>query len=189
MNASNSNRRCFPRAHENIRVQLSIKEGAHEFSAWVYSIDISLTGIFFASEFFLKAGTELDLTFSMPNEDRLVHVRGMVVREVRVDDRVPGRKTQSGFAVRFTEYYADAKTVLASSFLFAEMDEFISDFLARRTKQPSSEEEGLREVIIAWEVGKMNLEQGEFELVQERLKIGSDGKIRRVQPVTQKRKR
>ena len=170
--------RGFPRAHERIPVQLVMKDGNKEFQATVYTEDISLTGVFFASTFFLKAGTEMDLEFHMPNDDRVVRVRGMIVREVHVKEDSPS-ETVSGFAMRFTEYYADAKTILASSFLIAELDEFVKDYLERRTLKPKTEANGLRDVIVAWEVGKMDLSGGELDIMKDRITVAKDGRIRR----------
>lgn len=177
--ASKSDKRQFPRAKERIPVQLSIDSGRKEFKALIYSTDISLTGIFFSSEFFLKVGTELDLSFTMPNDDRTVNARGVIVREVRLDSDKRTLNNKSGFAVRFTDYYADAKTILASSFLFAELDEFVRDFLTKRTNRPRNEEDQLREIIIAWEVSKIDLKGSELELIKDRLRFDNDGRIRR----------
>ena len=168
----------FARAKERLPIRLSMKDGDREFQATIYSTDISVSGIFLASDFFLKVGTELDLEFTMPNDDRVVRTRGVIVREVRLDEggRRPGA---AGFAMRFTEYYADAKTVLASSFLVVELDDFVEDFLERRSRRPINEREALREVLIAWEVGKMDLVETEQELLRGRLKVDETGKIRR----------
>lgn len=170
-------KRRFPRAKETIPVRIWIDDGKREFNATVYTVDISLTGVFFASEFFLKAGTELQLEFSMPNDERTVRCTGVITREVRIDER-RGRSL-SGFAIRFTEYHADAKTILAGSFLIAELDEFVNDYLERRSVKPKSELEQLSDVIIAWEVGKMELRGGELDLMRDRISVDKDGRIRR----------
>ena len=65
-----------------------------------------------------------------------------------------------GTLVRCTDYHADAKTILARSFLIAELDDFLRDYLERRSRRPKNENEALRDVIIAWEVGKMELKEG-----------------------------
>ncbi|MBI5510791.1 MAG: PilZ domain-containing protein [Deltaproteobacteria bacterium] len=177
-----SDKRAFPRARERIPVQLSFKDGNREFNATVQTEDISLSGIFFSSTFFLKTGKELLLEFRMPNDDRPVRVRGVIVREVHLNDRTPARgKAVSGFAMRFTEYFADAKTILASSFLTAELDEFLDDYLVRRSRKPKNEHDSLRDVIIAWEVGKMALKGGELDIMKDRITVDEDGRIRRRQ--------
>ena len=169
--------RRFPRAKESIPVKLTLRDGSKEFEATVHSIDISLSGVFFSSSFFLKPGTVLELEFKMPNDERRVRVRGMIVREVRVND--PRHKGRAGFAMRFVEYHADAKTILASSFLIAELSAFIEDYLDRRTLKPKKESDALRDVIIAWEVGKMELKGGELDIMKDRIRVDSDGRIRR----------
>ena len=41
-------KRRFPRAKEDISVQLTLDDGKRQFEANVHSVDISLTGIFLA---------------------------------------------------------------------------------------------------------------------------------------------
>lgn len=175
-----SEQRRFPRAKERIPVRLKMQDDKREFEATVYTTDISLSGVFFAATFFLKAGTVMDLEFNMPNDDRPVKVRGVIVREVRVDEGTGGRaRSKAGFAMRFVEFYADAKTILASSFLIAELDEFIQDYINRRTTKPKREADALKEVVIAWEVGKMELKGGELDIMKDRIKVDAEGKIAR----------
>jgi hypothetical protein len=169
----------FPRAHERFPVRLRMKDKKKEFDATVYTADISLSGVFFATTFFLKTGMVMDLEFNMPNDPRLVHVRGMIVREVRLDESKGGRRTQSGFAIKFLEYFADAKTVLASSFLTADLDDFLTDYLRRRSAKPKNEIEGLRDVLIAWEVGKMSEHTGELNIMKDRIEVDAEGRIKR----------
>ncbi len=171
-------KRRFARAKERLPVRLHFSDGEREFEATVYSKDISVSGIFLATTFYLKPGLELDLEFKMPNDERVVRVRGVIVREVHFDDRRPG-ETISGFALRFTEYYADAKTALAASFLIVELDDFIDDYLTRRSRKPRDEREQLKDVLIAWEVGKLDLSEGEEDLLQGRLKVDKEGRILR----------
>lgn len=177
--ADPQNQRMFPRAKERLPVLLRMKDKKKEFEATVYTADISLSGVFFATTFFLKAGMVMDLEFHMPNDPRLVRVRGMIVREVRLDDSPRGRRTQAGFAMRFLEYFADAKTVLASSFLTADLDDFLADYLKRRSHKPKGELESLRDVLIAWEVGKMSDQSGELNIMKDRIEVDAEGRIKR----------
>lgn len=176
---SDTDGRFFPRAREKIPVRITIDDGQKQLEATVQTYDISLTGVFFASEFFIKVGTELDLEFTLPNDERPVRVTGTIVREVRLDERRHRGDTVSGFAVHFTEYHADAKTVLAASFLIADLDEFISDYLKRRSIKRRTEVEQLRDVVIAWEVGKMELKEGELDLMRDSIRVDEQGRIRR----------
>jgi len=184
-----SDHRRFPRAKERIPVQLTIRTGGREFSAMAYSVDISLTGIFFASTFFLKPGVELDCEFKVPNDERTVRTHGVIVREVRADK--PGmRSGVSGFAVQFTDYYDDAKTALAASFLMVELGDFVGDYLRRRTKKARNEPESLADAIIAWEVSKMSIGGAEQDLLHARLRLDANGRIRRrdATPAQQRRR-
>jgi len=176
-------KRRFARAKEALPVKLKYDDGERQFEAEVQTFDISVSGVFVAAEFFLKPGMILDLEFHMPNDDRPVRTRGIIVREVRLDEEHRGSpRTVSGFALKFIEYFADAKTILASSFLIVELDDFIEDYLTRRTRKPESERGLLREVIVAWEVGKMEMTKGEIDLLRESIQVDSDGRIRRQQP-------
>lgn len=170
-----SDLRRFPRARERIPVKLKLIDGKKQFEATVFTCDVSLSGAFFASSFFLKAGSVLDLEFKMPNDERMVRVRGIIVREVRLESS----RNRTGFAMRFVEYYADAKTILASSFLIAELDGFLDDYLQRRSVKPVSERDALRDVIIGWEVGKMELKGGELDIMKDRITVDKEGRIRR----------
>ncbi|MBN1960746.1 MAG: PilZ domain-containing protein [Deltaproteobacteria bacterium] len=171
-------KRRFPRAKEKIPVRLTFSDGKREFLATAYTADISLTGVFFAAEFFLKPGLELNLEFKMPNDDRTIKVRGVIIREVRFQNKASAGSI-SGFGMRFIHYYADAKTALATSFLTVELGDFIEDYVSRRTKKPTSNNELLRDVIVAWEVSKMNLEGTEAEFISDKLRLDSEGRIRR----------
>jgi hypothetical protein len=172
-------KRRFPRARERFPVKLSIQEEGKEFEATVYTTDISLSGVFFAANFYLRPGTVMDLEFTMPNDDRVIRVRGVIVREVRMDDRRRQPGLVAGFAMRFVEYLADAKSVLASSFLTAGLDDFLDDYLDRRSARPKDERSGLREAIIAWEVGKMTITDGELDIMKDSISVDDEGRIHR----------
>ena len=171
--------RRFARARERVAVRLIFDDGERHLEAIVHTYDISVSGVFLESEFFLKPGMVLDLEFDMPNESRTVRARGIIVREVRLEESGRGVEGGSGFALKFTEYYDDAKTVLASSFLIVELDEFIDDYLRRRTRQPTSDRELLREAIVAWEVDKIDMAPTEVDLLRETIQVESPGRIRR----------
>lgn len=179
MTDTKEKKRRFPRGRKRIPVHLSLDESEKEFEATVYTTDISLTGVFFASDFYLKAGTILDLEFKMPTDDRMIHTRGVIVREVRVDDERKQGSTVSGFAMRFVEYFADAKTVLASCFLTSEIGHFLDDYLARRSRSPKSERISLGDVIIAWEAGKMELGGAELDVMKDHIAVDKEGRIHR----------
>jgi hypothetical protein len=159
----NGGQRVCERVPERLAVRLHLKDGKKEFDATVRSTDISLSGVFFASTFLLKLGTVMDLEFRMPHDSRQVRVRGVVAREVRLDEAgVAG--AQAGFAIRFLSYGEHAKTILASSFLAAELDGFLASY-ARDHRVPHSEVSRLRQTIVAWEVGKLDLAAGEMAVL------------------------
>jgi len=150
MSPRGDERRQFPRRDENIAVHLRWERKDRSFNATVYTADISLSGVFFDCQFFLPIGMAMDLSFTMPGDDREVHTRGLIVREVR-----GGRDGRTGFAMHFTEYFGDAKSILAYSFLRVDVDDFIKSFMARPARNKSIEEQ-LRDALIAWEMDKLS---------------------------------
>lgn len=157
--------RRYPRSHEHVRVRLSRQVGGTEFGATLETADVSFGGAFFTSEFFLRTGMELDVQFRLHHDDRLIKVRGIIVREVRSDD--PGsRSTFSGFAVRFIDYYDDAKSILATYFLNFDLEDFLNEYMETKNRKVKSERERVRDALIAWEVHCMELSDGEKHFLQ-----------------------
>ncbi|MEM6531733.1 MAG: PilZ domain-containing protein [Myxococcota bacterium] len=157
-----SENRKYPRAREETRVRLFKSEVKNQFEAFLDTADVSFGGAFFTSKFFLKPGMELEVEFSLPHDDRIVHTRGLIVREVRVDDR---DEATTGFAVRFTEYFGESKSILATYFLHFDLDDFLDDYLERRQRRAADEKSRIREAVIAWEIFKMELNEGEIRFV------------------------
>lgn len=160
MENSTENRR-FPRSHEATRVRLFKRDEQHHFEAYVETADVSFGGAFFTSHFFLKPGLELDVEFTLPHDERVIHARGLIVREVRVAHG----ETETGFAVRFTRYFGDAKSILATYFLHFDLDDFLDDYLTNRQRRAPTEKESMREALIAWEIFKMELNDSEIRFV------------------------
>jgi len=150
-----STRRRFPRAGLNVKVHLSVGEGKdRSFEATLPSRDISVSGVFFESTFFLKIGQEVDVSFRLPPQNRQVRARGRVVRVEQMEE---GPKPRTGFAVRFESYYDSSEVVLANYFLAPALREFIEAY-ARRTRLRLRDEEMAQvvDIMSAWELEKMN---------------------------------
>ncbi|MEL6546108.1 MAG: PilZ domain-containing protein [Myxococcota bacterium] len=154
--------RKYPRARAETRVRLFKRDGKNQFEAFLHTSDVSFGGAFFTSKFFLKPGMELEVEFTLPHDDRVVHSRGLIVREVRLDGQ---SESATGFAVRFTEYFGDSKSILATYFLHFDLDDFLDDYLNRRQRRAGDEKTRIREAVIAWEIFKMELNEGEIRFV------------------------
>src|SRR5690242_5921412 len=98
-----STRRRYPRAGLDVKVRLSVGAGKEKrFEATLHSRNISVSGVFFESTFFLKVGQVVDVELRLPPQNRPVRARGRVVRVESLDE---GGKATTGFALRFEEYF------------------------------------------------------------------------------------
>lgn len=146
-------RRQYPRIALEVRARLSLaSDPTHVFEASVPTSNVSVGGLFLQSTFFLRMGTKLDVRLQLPDE-RMVHVRGVVVRVQSDDGAGP-----TGFALKFVEYFDGSEVALATHFLYP----VASDFLKRYAKDRdlSASEKFLREmtdVLAAWELHRDEL--------------------------------
>jgi len=148
-------RRRFPRAGVSVKVHLTVGDGPQRsFDAMLPSRDLSVSGVFFESTFFLKIGQSVDVSFRLPPQNRQVRARGRVVRVETLEE---GSKPRTGFAVKFEEYYDSSDVVLANYFLAPALREFITSYASRSRLRLSDETVGLVvDVMSAWELEKMN---------------------------------
>ncbi len=148
---SNEKRR-HPRATLETRVRLTAGPDGQAFQATLHSVDVSMGGIFFKSEFALKLGSQLHASFELPDEKRRVEADGVVVRVEQYDPRRRGGR--SGFALRFTSFEEDGAIALASIFLAPRLREFVGRWLSRRNRSRRGEGEGERmvDLLLAWEL-------------------------------------
>jgi PilZ domain-containing protein len=155
-----SERRRFPRKEAEIKVRLrATKDRNIVFEAHLGSRDISIGGIFLESEFFIKAGTKLNIEFELAGLPETIEVKGEVIREER--ETRGSRTLRSGFAVKFIEYYADAKLLLATYFLAPKVRSFVLDYQkSGRKGRLRGEEERLIDIIVAWELNRYEEGQG-----------------------------
>ncbi|HUB08828.1 MAG TPA: PilZ domain-containing protein [Myxococcales bacterium] len=153
-------KRRHPRASLETTVRLSAGPEGRSFQATLRSVDVSLGGIFFQSQYALKLGSELHVAFQLP-EGRLVEADGVVVRIEQYDERL--RKGRSGFALRFTSFEEDGAIALASLFLAPRLKEFTSQWLRTRDRgRPRSTEiDRLVDLLIAWELERTADEEPE----------------------------
>jgi hypothetical protein len=163
MAARGKERRQFPRklAKAKVRLLTPGKQGSM-FEAWLPSVDVSIGGVFLQSEFFLRMGTRLRVQFELPGAPEPVEALGTVCREQRAGTR--RGEIRSGFAVQFDEYSEGAKLALATYFLATEVRQFVNAY--RRTGRQQrlrGEEERMLDLIVAWEMDRLERGRVGFE--------------------------
>ncbi len=151
--ATAKTRRKYPRAQLSVRARLSLADDpSRSFEAALPTVDISVGGMFLESSFFLKMGTKLLVTLSLPPKGREVKVKGEVVRVVT---QASG---ESGFALRFTEYLDGSEVALATHFLSPLLREFITGYAKQHRFDASPEYVAhTADVLAAWELRKAEL--------------------------------
>jgi hypothetical protein len=148
--------RKFPRAMMSMPVSLWIEKGGdRRFSATLQAENLSVSGAFLRSTFFVPIGTQLKVRFTLEAEDGdPVEARAEVVRHDQPDPRTG--QGQSGLAIRFIEFYEKTEVTLARLFLSERLTAFASDYLSsKRARSLSSELERVVDALAAWELLKV----------------------------------
>lgn len=151
--AADISRRKYPRAELHVRASLSLADDpSRTFEATLPTVNISVGGMFVESSFFLKTGTRLLVTLSLPPRGREVRVKAEVVR---IETIATG---ESGFALRFTEYLDGSEVALATHFLSPVLREFITAYAKQHRFDASPEYiSHTADVLAAWELKKAEL--------------------------------
>lgn len=146
-------RRRYPRAEVHVRARLQLADDPTRFfEATLPTVNLSVGGLFLESSFFLKVGTRLLVTLSLPRQGREVRVKGEVVR---LESNGAGH---SGFALRFTEYLDGSQVVLATHFLSPVLKEFLVQYAKEHRFDASAEYLAhTADVLAAWELKKAEL--------------------------------
>jgi hypothetical protein len=143
--------RHFPRARLATRFELWREEGGERtFAASFTSVNVSVSGAFLESTFFMPMGTELNVRFSLEEGAEPVLARAQIVREERA-----GSNARSGFGIRFMEFSGQTEVSLARLFLGMRLREFVEQYLqSRRARSLPNELERAVDVLAAWELLK-----------------------------------
>jgi hypothetical protein len=148
--------RKFPRAAMSMPVSLWIeRDGDRRFSATLLAENLSVSGAFLRSTFYVPIGTQLKVRFTLEAEDGdPVEARAEVVRHDHVDPRTG--QGRSGLAIRFIEFFEKTEVTLARLFLAERLTAFASDYLSsKRARSLSSELERVVDALAAWELLKV----------------------------------
>lgn len=150
-----SEHRKYPRAPLSVTASLRLSSDPRKFfQAALPTSNISIGGMFLSSTFFLKLGTQLEVTLSLSSRD--VHVRGEVVRV-----ETAGPQGHSGFALRFTEYLEGSEVVLATHFLSPILRDFLGEYASEQGFKASDEYVAQSvDLLAAWELKRNELGAG-----------------------------
>lgn len=146
--------RQFPRARLRTRFEIWIDvEGDRRFSASLDSINLSVSGAFLESSFFLPLGTELQVRFALDEDEQPVEARAQIVREERDERRNEGRM---GLGIRFEEFFGQSEVTLAKLFLGVQLRAFASEYLqSDRARGLGDELDRVVDALAAWELLKV----------------------------------
>lgn len=143
--------RRFPRARVGIRFECRVgSEARPRFAASLISENVSVSGAFLNSTFFLPLGTELHLRFLLADNKEEVNARAEVVRDEHLD---PSGKGRSGMGVRFLAFEGQSEVALARVFLAPRLKSFVEGYLkTKRAKKLQSELDRVVDALAAWEL-------------------------------------
>lgn len=146
--------RQFPRAKMTVPFRLWMGEGDDlRFEATLRSGNVSVSGAFLESTFFLPIGTEVRASFALDPTEEPVLARAEIIRT-----ETPGRdgRGRTGFALRFVEFFEQSEVTLARLFLGARLQEFAQGYLAsKRARSLTSELDRCVDALAAWELQKV----------------------------------
>ncbi len=147
--------RQFPRARLAVRFNAWIGEGDERtFEATFISSNLSVSGAFLESTFFLPVGTEMRVSFELDEEEDPVQARAQIVREERPSSR--DAEGRSGIGIRFVEFFAQSEVTLAKLFLGQQLREFAQGYLSsKRAKSLNNELDRVIDALAAWELQKV----------------------------------
>jgi hypothetical protein len=145
-----SEHRSFPRARATVRVDVRVgPEKSPRFQAALQTENLSVSGAFLQSTFFLPLGTMLDVRFVLEGGEEIV-ARAEVVREERTDRPGVGR---SGMGLRFVSFEGQSEVALARLFIGQRLREFAESYLkSRRARKLGSEIDRVVDALAAWEL-------------------------------------
>lgn len=146
-----SEHRRFPRARVQLRFEVRMGPRARpRFAASLTSENLSVSGAFLHSSFFLPLGTRLDVRFRLDEGNEEICARAEVVREERLDATGRGR---SGMGLRFLEFDGQSEVALARIFLAPRLRSFVESYLkTRRARKLQNELDRVVDALAAWEL-------------------------------------
>jgi len=139
-------RRLYPRVQKDLPIRLFAGRGKDPaLECTLRSEDMSLSGIFLRSTFFIAEDTPVRIELTAP-WGQLASVRGIVARVVRSG-------SVTGFGIRFTDLDADALTDLVCIFVGDHIQQFVADFAKRQGSRVDVN--AISEALLAWELARL----------------------------------
>lgn len=147
--------RQFPRAKMEVPFNVWIgDDDDRKFSATPRSTNVSVSGAFLNTTFFLPIGTELMVSFTLEGDESMVEARAEIVREERPNNR--SGEGRSGVGIRFTEFFGQSEVWLARLFLEEQLATFVKKYLqSARARSLDDETERIVDAVAAWELRKV----------------------------------
>jgi hypothetical protein len=147
--------RQFPRARMSVHFTAWIdREGERIFSASFRSVNLSVSGAFLESTFFLPVGTEIRVSFELEETPEPVEARAQIIRAESADER--SGKGRSGLAIRFVEFFGQTEVTLARLFLGEQLRSFSERYLgSKRARSLNNELDRVVDALAAWELLKV----------------------------------
>jgi hypothetical protein len=143
-------RRRFARARQNLRVRLHAgDEKKSTLEASLDTVDVSLSGLFLRSTFFLPEGVPVRVELETPWGDRTAVVLGHVARTRREGD-------DAGFAVHFDRLDGESLKDLVCLFAGERVERFVREFV--KGYRGDGGAALLWEGILAWELDRLDLQ-------------------------------
>ncbi|MCY1015239.1 PilZ domain-containing protein [Pyxidicoccus sp. MSG2] len=152
MNQGEAEHRQFPRAQLATRFEVWVDgEGGRRFAASFTSVNVSVSGAFLESTFYLPMGTVLGVRFSLEPGAAPVLARAEIVRE----ERSTGPEGRTGFGIRFIDFSGQTEVALARLFVGMRLRTFAEEYLkSQRARSLPNELERVVDVLAAWELLK-----------------------------------
>ena len=141
----------LPRARLTIPFELTIADGKDtRFKARLPSRDLSVSGAFLESSFFLPVGTRLQVDFQLEEGAPPLRAAAEVVRHER-----SSRGAGGGFALRFFEFEGDSRVAVTELALGESLRDFAARYLkGKRARALSSEADRMVDLLASWELHK-----------------------------------
>ncbi len=144
----------LPRARLAVPFRLCIGEGADtRFSARLPSRDLSVSGAFLESSFFLPVGTRLRVSFQVDEDAPPLEASAEIVRNQPPGEGGDG--AEGGFALRFFEFHGAARVAITELVLGEQLRDFTARYRkSRRAAALETDEERWVDLIASWELFK-----------------------------------
>ena len=112
MSITPDQKRQYPR--KPLKVNMAVKSSQSQEQAFFNTKDMSLGGTFLESnDFYYEMGTEIELSFTLPDNPRPIEVRGKVAYVI-TEDITTGSELVPGMGVKFLNLKEEDKEILSS---------------------------------------------------------------------------